>query len=616
MRSARLILTWAAASSALACGGGAPPVIPDAPSILTLASADPLLEGSELWLTLSDAERLGDAPTLHIAGDAGEVTLANTGVDGAQRAFRVDAETLATFGTTTADLQLAVSGAGLTTPEYAASLRFASQVPLSLSGPPEGDVHYEDAILLSGDGFLAPTEGDVVARLVGRYSPDSGPAFDVDVSLPVLPAERFARDRGLLRLTTDLGAGASGSFSGNLELSSTDAAGRVQNPGPVPTSFRIVPAELFSLSATTASIEQLVSIRGGGFLGAADRRGETTLLRIEGSFAAEGGPAMPYGPVEIVPRFVSGSEVVWTLDAVEVDGELLSRAFGARWGRLEGLATPITIVGTTEYAGTPTPFAFEQAPTKQVVYMRFLPSFYASLPRFGLGASAGRVEELVAERVGGIYADYNVDVRLEEPTDFSPNGYARVDIGGPDPNGIGLFGYDNTPGKDVGNLRLFDGVGGTNAETQADGYPGYGGVFVESYLYWSSHPELPGSGPAGAPAADPLFDQIFDPVRSEPATLEQVRGEGEAGRVAEVKRALEAFASLVGETVAHELGHSLGLADPYGGASSFHNRLDGEGCLMDSGSARPLRERVQQPGTTPTHFCADAPDYLTQILSR
>ena len=33
---------------------------------------------------------------------------------------------------------------------------------------------------------------------------------------------------------------------------------------------------------------------------------------------------------------------------------------------------------------------------------------------------------------------------------------AEVDIEGPDPNALGLLGYDNTPGKDVGNQRLFD----------------------------------------------------------------------------------------------------------------------------------------------------------------
>ena len=73
---------------------------------------------------------------------------------------------------------------------------------------------------------------------------------------------------------------------------------------------------------------------------------------------------------------------------------------------------------------------------------------------------------------------------------------------------------DNTPGKDVGNLRLSDSIGGSNAEVQEDGAPGYGGVFIESYLWWSSHPELSLERPAGAPPVDPLFDEILNGKRT------------------------------------------------------------------------------------------------------
>ena len=85
--------------------------------------------------------------------------------------------------------------------------------------------------------------------------------------------------------------------------------------------------------------------------------------------------------------------------------------------------------------------------------------------------------------------------------------YAQVDVTGIDPNGLGLMGYDNSPGKDVGNLRLYDHIGGVNALTQQDGYPGYGGIFVESFLAFSEHPP---SGIASVPGASPSFDDIFD----------------------------------------------------------------------------------------------------------
>ncbi len=185
-----------------------------------------------------------------------------------------------------------------------------------------------------------------------------------------------------------------------------------------------------------------------------------------------------------------------------------------------------------------------------------------------------------------------------------------VEIGGPDPNGRGLFGYDNTPGKDVNNLRLFDAIGGANAETQMDGFPGFGGVFVESLFGFSEHP--PEGLPTGGPDPDPLFDEIFDGVRATPATLAEVRGEG--SRASEVEHAIDALSSIIGETSAHEIGHSLGLADPFGSSPVFHNAGDGPGCLMDSGGSRPLGERAGEPGFSATRLCGDSPAYLDGIL--
>ena len=203
---------------------------------------------------------------------------------------------------------------------------------------------------------------------------------------------------------------------------------------------------------------------------------------------------------------------------------------------------------------------------------------------------------------------------LEAPADAMPSAVATLEISGPDPNGIGLFGYDNTPGKDVGNIRLSDSIGGTNAEVQEDGAPGYGGVFIESYLWWSSHPGLDLDRPSGAPPADPLFDEIFDAVRSSPAILSEQQGQGDPGRVFVVQRAVRALGSIIGETAAHELGHSFGLAQPNGSKTAYHSQVPGVGCLMDPGAERPLFERAAEPGASPVVFCADEPSYLEGVL--
>ena len=104
---------------------------------------------------------------------------------------------------------------------------------------------------------------------------------------------------------------------------------------------------------------------------------------------------------------------------------------------------------------------------RQVVWINFLPSYVESLRHFGLRALDAALRERVFAVARRDYAGVNLEFRADEPTDFAL--YARVDISGPDPNGLGLLGYDNTPGKDVGDARLYDVIGGINAVTLADG---------------------------------------------------------------------------------------------------------------------------------------------------
>ena len=62
----------------------------------------------------------------------------------------------------------------------------------------------------------------------------------------------------------------------------------------------------------------------------------------------------------------------------------------------------------------------------------------------------------------------------------------------------------------------------------------------------------------------------------------------------------------------HEIGHSLGLANPY--AEGFHNAGDGENRLMDSGGDRPFFERAELEGQGPGVFCDDEYQYLREVL--
>jgi hypothetical protein len=232
-----------------------------------------------------------------------------------------------------------------------------------------------------------------------------------------------------------------------------------------------------------------------------------------------------------------------------------------------------------------------------------------------------KIRDRILEVLVRDYETINVEFREERPQDYK--WYVELEIAGPDPNGLGLLGYDNSHGKDKNNERLYDRIGGVNALTQEDGFPGFGGVFIESVFTFSQHPPSGQKSEAGSA----LFDQIFDPFRPDrggkAVTSTDLAG-GELpmltngggcptdDRRLQVACAVWVIGSVVGTTVSHELGHSLGLADPIG--ERFHNLGDGENRLMDKGGSRPFEERAELEGQGPSRYCTGAYQYLREIL--
>jgi hypothetical protein len=598
------------------CGADslAPPSGFSAPVLAEISSASELVPGSLVLATANGVPPIFE-PVLALSSGGKRVELSR--VDGAaagELLFVLDEDAFEAFGPGTHAMKVSLE-AGRESAAIDVTLVFAYALDFSLSTLQAGaSVYRNEVVLVRATGLLAPTEGSVDAIFEGTFEDDRGAETPVSAEIPVLPADRFARDRGILTLSTALGGIRPGAFDGTLSLRRT-LSGESTTTEPLDVSFDFEPPTLFALEPAEASLGQYVVLRGGGFVGCASGCDEVTTMTIEGTFTPQGGSPAPFGPVEIVPEYVSGAEVRFVMDTEVAEGELISSLFGAREGEWQGNVFITTSQGVESITSDTVAARFTLAPVRQVVHVRFLPGFYEALLLFGLAEASQELEAGIRERIASLYADYNVDIRLEEPTDFAQGtGYAVVEIGGTDPNGKGLFGYDNSPGKDVGNVRLFDTIGGANAETQADGYAGYGGVFIESFLYFSSHPELPTSL---AISDDPLFDEIFDPVRSSAATRAELRGEGEASRVSEVARAVRALSNIIGETTAHELGHSLGLSSPYSspGSNVFHDPGDEPGCLMESGGSRPVGERAGEPGYEEARFCYDT-DYLSLILAR
>ena len=284
-------------------------------------------------------------------------------------------------------------------------------------------------------------------------------------------------------------------------------------------------------------------------------------------------------------------------------GEL--EGLGAQPGIFEGTATvEITHRGET-LAGPPWSGRFQILPTKQVVFLRYLPGFSEGLMRFGMRNVEQEVKRRILEVARRDYAPYNVEFREERPTDFED--YSVIELNGRDPNGVGLFGLDNTEGKDVGNLRLNDVIGGRNIESEEQGYYAFGGVFVEPFLSFS--PQLQAS-----PIASPRFDHVFGYFVPELGGDEIQAGEYPGGlRDREIEEAIRVLGNLLGNTLVHEIGHSLGMANVPDG---FHHDGAIPGLIMNPGSARPFEERAELDGEGPEVWGVDDSEYLESILPR
>jgi hypothetical protein len=163
-----------------------------------------------------------------------------------------------------------------------------------------------------------------------------------------------------------------------------------------------------------------------------------------------------------------------------------------------------------------------------------------------------------------------------------------------------------------------------NAQTQQDGYPGYGGVFIESMFAFSKHPNGFAKAIEGSSEA---FDDVFDAFRpdqsGQPVSAADFAGDGipvltsgdgcpaESGdRQMQVACAVWVFGSMVGTTMTHEIGHSLGLANP--GSDGFHNI--GARRAVRRGAVGVLRRRVRVPAADPAHRRAGDDDRAAGLL--
>ena len=511
-------------------------------------------------------------------------------------------------------------------PALSLKLTMARHLTPGLTDVGQGLVYLNSEVVVLGHGMLlGGSEGTCRVELSGCFLPVkatgsceiNGAKVSASGALTAQKAGR--RDRGSFTFSPSFVGLTPGTFKGNLLLRNVHADGNRQASATRKVTYYLDRSRITGLAQTSVSLGQYLDIQGAGFVGGTSG---STAVDLSGSFTPAGAGARSV-TINLVPAYVSGKLVRYVLEREQGMGATIKLT--SERGLLQGSWTPTVYWGTRSEKGLTTKLKLKLAPVKQVVWVRFGKSYLDSLRRFGLAAVDAMTRDRILAVLARDYKGINVEFRTTEPKDFKL--YVKLDIGGKDPNGLGLLGYDNTPGKDVDNKRLYDWIGGVNAMTQQDGYPGYGGIFLESLLGFSEHPP---ADVARSPLHSPLFDQVFDPFRpdrgkkltsTEASQVSRLTsGKGCAGpgrssdRAAMAACAVWVLGNVVGSTASHELGHSLGLAEPYGSATQYHNPGDRAARLMEVGATRPLDERAQLNGKGPAVFCNEEYTYLKSIL--
>lgn len=477
-----------------------------------------------------------------------------------------------------------------------------------------------DDIVVSGSGFLLDGEGQMVLALSGTFvrqvlpgdrstMPGSQASLYPRVEHTLIPVSRTEARLPLRARTLGIQPGslyAQGTLE-NRQITEVKLASPT-----VAVNLSLLRTQLLGLDTKVVRRGMRAGATGAGFL-PLDLTGDTaTAVHLVGTFTLKDGTVVPTD-LTLITDVLDSHRLVFvphpTLDAM---GKLTG--LGSRAGRFVGTLEPEVLSGANVQHGVPLPCSplcvVDVGSPLQVLYLKFLTNFTEGLRRFGLRNIEPEIRTKVLEVVRRTYADWNVDVRDSLPSDFDE--YTTIEIGGPDPNNAGLFGLDNSEALDSGNLRLNDYIGGFNAAADRKGVYAFGGVFIEPFLALSPR------APSPLPIASARFDEVFAVFVPEYGGQAASRSELVIGepRYEALREAIRVLGALIGGTVAHEFGHSLGMAVVPGGGS--HNNADLDRELMDAGPNRPFEERAELGDyqARPASFSAAHRAYLDGILPR
>lgn len=515
----------------------------------------------------------------------------------------------------------------IASPPLTFSATLANTLTPTLDATSPTTLYLGDTLVAEGLDLLLPSEGLTLFSF-------SGVLFDGDTTTPIsgltVPgytlgqlegtftpapfgdlATRLDRRRIGLELTPDLFGIRARRFEGTITLinahlgrPATSTPGPELASNPLPITLELPPPLVADVTPTRPSRGMWLTVSGRGFVHSDGLLQTATIMVFEGVFTPTRGAPTEYlgaNRLFIYPEDLEPTAFTTVLrpDRTDYDDGL---PLGSTPGRFVGRITPLVLAGPDRVLGKGLDVELEIDSPHQIVQIRFLPGFDEALARFGLLAERDAVIDRIFEVAARDYVGIHLSFVLEDPTAFSE--YTLIEVGGPDPNGTGLFGLDNTAGKDVGNLRFDDVIGGFNAETQSGNLAAYGGVFASELMNLS--PTL-----SDNPLASPRFDDIFADLAPELGGDPAERNERFGPRGPVILEAVRVLGNLVGSTVTHEVGHALGLTALDG---RYHNEGDTPGALMDAGVFRPFLERAELDGVPPGALEPFNRLYLESIL--
>lgn len=478
------------------------------------------------------------------------------------------------------------------------------------------EIFVNDETALSGDGVLRDGEGATELLFDGEFVPETGAPESISGTLPVkVGAHR--RDWLVSWPSTTIGI-RPGTFNGTVTPRNSHAvSGDVLEGDPIAVEVKLLRTEIDAFDPPAASRGEVMNVVGRGFIPANPEAGQSMIFVLDGMFTTRGGTAIDFSgdnAVQLAPEAVehhTQARLVLRTQTTDQGGRADLTGLTARPGTFQGTVTPVLISGTTTVLGQPYRGELGIATTRQFVFVRFLPGFSESLGEFGLRNMEPEIRERIFQTLARDYEGVNIEFGPERPDNHVE--YSIIEVGGPDPNGAGLFGLDNSAGKDTGNIRLNDIVGSENAESGEQGFYVFGGVFIESFRTFS--PSLDPNSEIASSRFDDVFSPFMPALGGTPVDASEYPG-GEREEL--IDMAVHVMGSICGNTITHEIGHSLGMSffqeDLISDGQRFHNDFDEPGAIMDAGGNRTFEERAEIDGAPTPHFNNRNSEYLQTIL--